>query len=99
MNNADRKEIAELLTILAEKREWDHKSWKRCHELVKANLDNELLDSFYRDFLSYPGLFNLRFTAFQPRRVSVMRVEPNPTLFEEMSTEFRRVAASLRVGL
>lgn len=59
MDDAERQEIADLLTTLAEKREWDHKTWKRCHELVKANLDNELLDSFYPDFLSYPGLFNL----------------------------------------
>ena len=99
MDDADRKEIADLLTTLAEKREWDHKTWERCHELVKANLDNELLDSFYRDFLSYPGLFNLRFTSFQPTRVSVMGVEPNPTLFEEMRTQFAGVAAALRVGV
>jgi ribosomal protein L29 len=96
MDNATRTEIADLLTALAEKREWDHKTWARCHELVQANLDNELLDLFYRDLLSYPGLFNVRFTALNPTKVSVMQVEPNPTLLEEVRTEFTRVSAALR---
>ncbi len=96
MNEGDRKEIAQFLAKLAEKREWDHNMWKRCHELVQANLDNELLDSFYRDFLSYPGLFNLQFTSYVPVRVSVVRVEPNPEQFEKMRKKFTRVAAALQ---
>ncbi len=98
MRDTTRKEIADLLTALAGKREWDHKAWERCHELVQANLDNEVLDSFYRDFLNYPGLFNLRFTSIlPPLKVEVIPIEPNPAALDEVRQEFVRVAAALRI--
>lgn len=96
MDIATRTEIADLLTALAERRAWDHKMWARCHELVQANLDNEVLDSFCRDLLDYPGLFNLELTGFNPTKVTVLQVEANPTLLDEVRTKFERVAAALR---
>jgi len=95
MNIGTRENIAELLTLLAEKQDWDQKTCERCHELVTENLDDEQLDSFYFDFLRYPSLFNLRSTAFHPTRVSVIRVQPNPATMEELRSEFLRVAAAL----
>jgi len=96
MSIGTREEIAELLTTLADKQDWDQKTWERCHELVTENLHDDLLDSFYFDFLRYPTLFNLRVVTPHPTRVSVHRVEPNPTTREELRSQFLRVAAGLR---
>jgi len=96
MSIGTREEIAEMLTALAYKQDWDQKTWERCHDLVTANLDDDLLDSFYFDFLRYLTLFNLRVVTPHPTRVSVHRVEPNPTMLEESRSQFLRVAAALR---
>lgn len=98
MNEASRQEIADLLIKLAEKRDWDHDLWKRCHELVQANLDDELLCSFYQDLLGYPGLFNLHLTAFNPTRVSIVQVRSHPAQMDEMRNKFTRVATALRAA-
>lgn len=96
MKEITRNEVADLLTALAEKRDWDHKTWKRCHELIQANLDHEVLQSFYHDFLDYPGLFNLRMAFGTSTKVVVMRVEPNPSRLEEVRQRFTGVARGLR---
>lgn len=97
MTFSTRKEIAELLTVLSGNQDWDQKTWERCHELVAANLDDELLDSFYLDFLRYPSLFNLRFIApLRPTKVSVFPIQPNSTTLKELCSQFLRVATALR---
>jgi len=60
MKDSTGQEIADLLIALSEKQDWDHKTWKRCHELIQANLNEEVLNSFYQDFLTYPGIYNIR---------------------------------------
>ena len=98
MKDSTGQEIADLLIALSEKQDWDHKTWKRCHELIQANLNEEVLNSFYQDFLTYPGIYNFRaFDYSGPLRVvQVMPVEPNPVALEEVRREFMRVAALLR---
>ncbi len=98
MKESTKQEIADLLMALAEKREWDHKAWKLCHELIQENLTNEVLDSFYQEFLTYPGLFNIRAFDYsgQLRIVKVLSIPPNPVALDEVRREFTRVAALLK---
>ena len=97
MTIGTREEIAELLTVLAEKQDWDQKTWERCHELVTEHLDDRLLDSFYFDFLRYPSLFNFRLISpLHPKRVSVHPMQPNSAILEELRSQFLQVATALR---
>jgi hypothetical protein len=60
MDDASRNAAAESLEQLAEQKSWNPELWQRCHELVRANWNNELLHYVYDDVVHYSGEFHAR---------------------------------------
>lgn len=92
MEDATRNEVAESLEELAEQATWNPELWKRCHDLVKANWDNEVLAYVYDDVVHYSG-------EFHSRNIFGFRVKPNRNQLEQYRQEFRGVAAALRSSM
>jgi len=72
MEDATRNEVAESLEQLAGQAMWNLELWKRSHDLVKANWDNEVLAYVYDDVVHYSG-------EFRSRNIFGFRVKPNRT--------------------
>ncbi len=96
MDGATRNEVAESLERLADQPTWNPDVWQRCHDLVKANWDNELLEYVYDDIIHYDGLFHMR-TIFG--WILGFRAKPNRYELEQYRQEFRDIASALRSGL
>ncbi len=84
-----RSEIAGCLEALAREDRWNRALWQRCHDLVQANWDNELLAYVYDDIVHYFGLF-------RSQNFLGLRVEPDHDGLEQYRQEFRDIAAALR---
>jgi peptidoglycan/xylan/chitin deacetylase (PgdA/CDA1 family) len=83
MDDLTRNEIAECLERLAGQAIWNAELWQRCYDLVKANLNDELLAYIHDDLIHYTGR-------------SLFRSEPRPADLQTYSQEFRDIAAALR---
>jgi hypothetical protein len=59
MDDIARNEVAECLERLADQPDWNPDVWQQCHDLVKADWDNELLGYVYDDIIHYDGVFHL----------------------------------------
>src|SRR5882672_7490664 len=92
MEDATRNEVAESLEQLAGQAMWNLELWKRSHDLVKANWDNEVLAYVYDDVVHYSG-------EFRSRNIFGFRVKPNRNQLEHYRQEFRGVAAALRSSM
>lgn len=82
-------EVADCLERLAEQSNWNPALWQRCHDLVQANSDNELLKYVYDDIVHYSG-------AFHSRNIFGFRVKPDRHELENYRYEFRSIAAAVR---
>lgn len=92
MDEAARMEVAESLEHLAEQEVWNQELWQRCYELVKANLDNDLLEYVYDDVIHYSG-------EFHSRNIFGFRVKPDRYQLENYRQEFRDIAKALRAAM
>jgi len=92
MDGAILNEIAEALERLADQPAWNPEVWQGCHDLVKANWDNELLEYVYDDIIHYSGLFHAR-------NLLGFRVKPDRLQLAQYRQEFRDIASALRSGI
>ena len=92
MDDATRNEVVECLERLADQTVWNSELWQRCHDLVRANWDNELLEYVYDDVVHYSGLFH-------SRNIVGFRVKPDRRELERYRQEFRDIAAALRSSI
>ena len=92
MNDGTRNEIAECLERLAEQAVWNSELWQHCHDLVKANWDDELLEYVYDDVVHYSGNFHAR-------NIFGLRVKPDRDQLERYQQEFRDIATALRSSM
>jgi len=92
MDDATRRKAAECLEHLADQTVWNPELWERCHELVQANLDNELLEYIYDDVVHYSG-------EFHSRNIFGFHVEPGRYQLEHYRQEFRDIATALRSSM
>ena len=92
MDEITRNEVASSLERLADAERWNSDLWKRCHELVKANWEDELLAYVYDDVVHYSG-------AFHSRNIVGFRVKPGRYQLEHYRQEFRDIAAALRSSM
>ena len=58
MEDATRNEIDDRLDELADQQQWNSELWQRCHDLVDAHHDNELLAYIHDDLIHYSGEFH-----------------------------------------
>jgi hypothetical protein len=89
MDDATRNEIADWLDRLADQPVWNAEVWQRCHDLVKANWDHELLEYVYDDIVHYSG-------EFFSRNIFGFRVKPDRYQLRRYRQEFRDIATALR---
>lgn len=89
MDEEARIEVADSLERLAEQSIWNPALWQRCHDLVQANWDNELLEYVYDDVVHYSG-------AFHSRNIFGFRVKPDRHELENYQYEFRSIAEAVR---
>lgn len=89
MNDATRNEIADWLEGLADQAAWNPEVWQRCHDLVRANWDNELLEYVYDDIGHYSELFF-------SRNIFGFRVKPDRYQLRRYRQEFGDIATALR---
>ena len=89
MDDRIRNEVAESLEHLADQPAWNPELWWRCHDLVKANWDDELLEYVYDDIVHYSGLFH-------SRNIFGFRVKPDRYQLRRYRQEFRDIATCLR---
>lgn len=92
MNDGTRNEIAECLERLAAQTAWNLELWQRCHDLVKANWDDEPLGYVYDDVVHYSGNFH-------SRNIFGFRVRPDRAQLEQVRQEFRDIATALRSSM
>jgi len=92
MDDGARNAVAECLECLADQPEWNPDAWQRCHDLIKANWDNELLEYVYDDLIHYSG-------EFHSRNIFGFHVKPDRNQLEQYRQEFRNIAAALRSDL
>lgn len=86
MDDATRNEIAECLEQLAAQPTWNAELWQHCHDLVAANLNDELLACIHDDLIHYTG-------------GPLFRSEPRPADLQSFSQEFRDIAGALRLQM
>lgn len=88
MDDATRAKIAECLERLAEQDEWNPELWQQCHDVVRANWENDLLGFVYDDIVHYSGVFHKR---------SIFGFRRSPSKYiEDYGCAFRSIAAALR---
>ncbi len=92
MDETTRNEVAQCLELLAGQEVWNPELWQRCHDLVKANWNNELLKYVYDDVVHYSG-------EFHSRNILGFRVKPDRRQLEDYRYEFRSIAAALRSSM
>jgi hypothetical protein len=92
MDEMTRKHVADSLARLSEQSEWNPQVWQRCHDLVQANLEDELLGYVYDDLVHYSGVFH-------SYNLLGLRVKPNQNELEHYRQEFRDIATALGLGL
>ncbi len=92
MNDVTRREIADSLEQLANQEHWKPEIWLRCHDLLQAHLDDELLRSVYDEIVNYSGVF-------QSQKVFGLRVRPRRYHLQLYQREFRDIATALRLNL
>jgi hypothetical protein len=92
MTDATRTAIAEALENLAAQASWNPEVWQRCHELVTANWENELVGYVHDDLIHYDGNFH-------SHNLLGFRVKPDIHQLEDYRHEFRAIAAALRANL
>jgi hypothetical protein len=92
MDEATRNEIANSLQILADQAVWNPEAWQRCHDLVDANCDDELVDYVYDDVVHYYGVYH-------SYSLLGFRAKPDGSQLEQYRQEFRDIASALRSGL
>jgi hypothetical protein len=92
MDEKTREEVEESLINLADQPEWNPEAWQRCHQLVEANSENELLRYVYDDLIHYSGVFH-------SHNLLGFSVKPDKAELEHYRQEFREIAAALRNDL
>jgi hypothetical protein len=92
MDETSRKQVADSLVRLAEQSEWNPQVWQRCHDLVQANWDDELLGYVYDDLVHYSGVFH-------SYNLLGFRLKPDYNQLEHCRQEFRDIATALELGL
>ena len=92
MDESTRNTVATFLEHLADEAAWNPELWKRCHELVLANSDNELLEYVHDDIVHYSG-------EFRSRNIFGFRVNPDRVQLERYRQEFRDIARALRSSM
>ncbi len=92
MNDVTRREIADSLEHLASQSGWNPEIWQRCHDLLQAHLDDDLLRSVYDEIVHYSGVF-------QSQNVFGLRVRPRRYHLQLYRREFRDIATALRLNL
>jgi hypothetical protein len=92
MDANTKKEAADYLDRIANQEEWDPEEWQRCHDMVKANWDNELLAYVYDDLVHYSG-------EFHSLNIFGFRAKPDPGQLQHYRQEFRDIASALRDSL
>lgn len=92
MEDSNRIEIAESFERLADQSDWNAELWQRCHDLVAAHLDDELLAYIYDEIIHYSGLFD-------SQNILGFRVQPRLDQIEVYRREFRVVAHAVRTGM
>ena len=90
MTDATRIEVADSLDRLANIEDWDKEVWRRCYDLVSANLDDELLAYVHDDLVHCTGV---RFFD------SIFKKNPKPPDFRSYQAEFGELATALRSGM
>jgi hypothetical protein len=55
MDASTRERIAGSLEALADRESWNLSVWQECYELVKANLENDLIGYLYDDLIHNSG--------------------------------------------
>jgi hypothetical protein len=84
LDDITRNEIARSLEDLAAQDAWSTDVWQRCHDLVRANVDEDDLVAYAQDDLvHYSGR-------------SLFRSAPRPKNFNPYRQEFRDLATALR---
>jgi hypothetical protein len=86
MDDATRNQIAECFEQLAAEPRWNGELWRRCYDLVTANLDDELVGFTMDELIHYSG---------RP----LFRSEPRPEDLQSYAQEFRDYAAAIRSRL
>jgi hypothetical protein len=89
MDDGIRNEVAGCLERLADQEVWNLELWQRCHDLLKANWDDELLEYVYDDVVHYSG-------EFHARNIFGFRVKPDRHQLRRYRQEFRDIATALR---
>jgi hypothetical protein len=92
MDNRDQDKVVAWLERLADQSGWNTDVWQKCHDLVTANLDNELLEYVFDDVIHYNG-------EFHSRNILGISVNSSRLQLEQYRLEFRDIAAALRSGL
>jgi hypothetical protein len=92
MDEVTLNQVAACLERLAEQAAWHSELWQQCHDLVRANWDNDLLEYVYDDIVHYSG-------EFHSRNIFGFRTKPDRRRLERFSQEFRDIAAALRSSL
>jgi hypothetical protein len=80
------------LDELADEKQWNPELWQRCHDLVRAHDDNELLSYIHDDIIHYSG-------EFHSVNLLGFRVKPDRGQMENYRLEFRGIASALREHL
>jgi hypothetical protein len=93
MDEKTRCYVADCLENLASQDSWNSDAWRRCYDLVSANMDgDQLLKYVHDDIIHYEG-------EFHSRNILGFRVKPDQSQLERYRQEFRDVACSLRARL
>jgi len=92
MDEVTRNTVAECLEQLADQMVWSSGLWQRCHNLVQANWDNELLKYDYDDLIHYSGVFH-------SRNIFGFRTKPDRYELQRYRQEFRDIATALRTSM
>jgi len=92
VDETTRNTVAKCLEQLADQMVWSSELWQRCHDLVQANWDNELLKYVYDDLIHYSG-------EFHSRNILGFRTKPNRYQLQHYRQEFRDIATALRASM